>query len=117
VFAPVDCPLVPADVFEALLASWTEAGSPAMGWLAPRFAGTLPPRLLAHGRYGHPVVLGRELLERVAQMSADTPLSELRAQANPLLSLDVSALATLDDLDRPADLERIRRVAELGERA
>ena len=117
VLAPVDCPLVPAEVFTALLAAWIDAGSPANGWLGPRYSGTLPQRLLAHGRFGHPVVLGRGLLEQLAGTTPDTPLNQLRALADPLLSVDVSALATLDDLDRPADLERIRRAAETGESA
>lgn len=114
VLAPVDCPLVPAEVFTALLAAWIDAGSPADGWLGPRYSGTLPQRLLAHRRFGHPVLLGRGLLEQLAGMTPDTPLNRLRALADPLLAVDVSALATLDDLDRPADLERIRRVAETG---
>jgi len=35
VIAPVDVPLVPAGVFEALVAEWGRAGRPPRGWLAP----------------------------------------------------------------------------------
>lgn len=100
--APVDVPLVPASVFEALAARWAEAGAPPRGWLAPLHA----------GRGGHPVVLGRELAAHLETFSADRPLRDLRALATPLLSLEVSAPEVLDDLDTPADLRALRKRIE-----
>jgi CTP:molybdopterin cytidylyltransferase MocA len=96
--APVDVPLVPARVFEALLWAWASAGSPSQGWLAPRRA----------GRFGHPVLVGRSLLEELAEFEPGAPLSALRARADPLLSVDVDADEVLDDLDDPEDLARMR---------
>lgn len=104
--APVDVPLVPRAVFDALARAWREAGAPARGWLAPfrvdrTRAGT--PR-----RFGHPLILGRELAARVDELGDDRPLSELRTHARPLLALEVEDPSILDDLDTPADLERLR---------
>jgi CTP:molybdopterin cytidylyltransferase MocA len=101
--APCDVPLVPRAVFEALPAAWGEAGSPAQGWLGPavRVAGRL--------RFGHPVVIGRDLLREVLSFPPDRPLRDLRRAARPLLALEVDERAILDDLDEPGDLERLER--------
>ena len=96
--APVDVPLVEASVFEALLARWRSAGAPPRGWLAPS----------TEGRFGHPLVLGRELLEDLSGWPADRSLRLLRAEAQPLLSVEGSWPEVLDDLDSPADLARLR---------
>lgn len=96
--APVDVPLVPERVFAALLAAWMSAGAPSRGWLAPRRS----------SRFGHPVVVGRALLEELADFEPQTPLSALRARAAPLLAIDVDADEVLDDLDDPEDLARMR---------
>ena len=100
--APVDVPLVPAAVFDALARAWTAAGSPERGWLAPRQS----------ARVGHPVVVGRALLallvEELADLGAQTPLRELRSRADPLLAVDVESSAVLDDFDTPADLRTLR---------
>jgi len=101
--APVDCPLVPATVFDALADEWDRQGAPRRGWLAPRFT---PEDGLA--RYGHPVILGRDLLSEILSMETDTPLRELRSRAMPLLALDVDAIEVLDDLDTPEDLDSYR---------
>jgi molybdenum cofactor cytidylyltransferase len=100
--APVDVPLVPAEVFAALAEEWSRSGSPARGWLGPY--------VLQDGvrRFGHPVILGRELARAVKGFPASRPLSELRARAVPLLALEVASAAILDDLDSRADLERLR---------
>ncbi|MAF66808.1 MAG: hypothetical protein CMJ84_14265 [Planctomycetes bacterium] len=96
--APVDVPLVPSAVFEALAATWEAAGAPARGWLAPR-----------HGeRHGHPLVLGHLLAAELTELDPDTPLRALRDRAEPLLEVAVEAREVLDDLDRPADLARLR---------
>ncbi|MCA8981499.1 MAG: NTP transferase domain-containing protein [Planctomycetes bacterium] len=96
--APVDVPLVPREVFEALAAAWEAAGSPPRGWLAPA----------CDGRFGHPVVVGRELLRQLFGASPDRPLRELRGLADPLWSLETPCAAVLDDLDTPADLAALR---------
>lgn len=98
--APVDVPLVPRAVFAALRERWLAGESPPRGWLAPRLAGS--------ARTGHPVVVGRELLELLDPARPDRPLRELRAAAEPLFALDVSHPEILDDLDTPADLARLR---------
>jgi molybdenum cofactor cytidylyltransferase len=97
--APVDVPAVPREVFTALAAEWVRLGRPPRGWLAPRHG----------GRFGHPVLLGRDLAGALNSFPADRPLRELRTQAHPLAALAVSAPEVLDDLDTPADLARMRR--------
>jgi CTP:molybdopterin cytidylyltransferase MocA len=107
--APVDCPLVPGAVFEALLAAWRDHGAPAEGWLAP-CRGEAESR-----RDGHPIVLGRELAARLRTLSPDHSLRLVRELARPRLALPVEEEAIHDDLDAPADLERLReRLAERG---
>ena len=98
--APIDAPLVPAEVFRALGDSWRAAGSPPRGWLSPQ---------TSDGRGGHPVVLGRELLSRWNPPSLDEPLRTLRATASPSFVIVVKTESIHDNLDTPADLERLRR--------
>ncbi|MFO1010080.1 MAG: NTP transferase domain-containing protein [Planctomycetota bacterium] len=102
--APVDVPLVSAEVFRALRAVWIAEGAPARGFLAPACStGPRPGR-----RFGHPIVVGRELALELARFEPDQPLSELRALARPLLAVDVEDPSVLDDLDDASDLERLR---------
>lgn len=96
--APVDVPLVPAEVMRVLVEAWTELGNPARGWLAPEF----------EGAFGHPVLVGRELAREVTSESPDRPLKELRARAEPLSFRSVTSARILDDLDTPDDLLRLQ---------
>jgi len=102
--APVDVPLVSADVFVALAQAWRAAGEPARGWLAPSITRA------GIRRFGHPVVVGRDLAPLLAATGKDLPLSSLRASADPLLLIDVASERILDDLDTPFDLERLARL-------
>lgn len=107
--APVDVPLVGAPVFAALAASWSAAGAPPRGWLAPATRRPGSPAVRASVlRFGHPVVVGRALLESLSSEGSDRPLSELRTGAQPLFSVEVADPAILDDLDTPSDLATIR---------
>lgn len=101
--APVDVPLVPSSVFDTLAEAWTAAGAPPRGWLAPRHA--------ASGRHGHPVVIGRALLEELSGCGPDVPLAGLRAKADPLLAATTTSARVLDDLDTRSELEDLRRIA------
>jgi CTP:molybdopterin cytidylyltransferase MocA len=107
--APVDVPLVPASVFEALARKWDELGEPARGWLAPRLE--RPPDSRS-GRFGHPVVVGPDLLDGLAALGPGADLRALRSAADPLAAVAVEAAEILDDLDLPADLDRLRRRLE-----
>ena len=98
--APVDVPLVPAAVFRRLLEEWAFAGAPERGWLAP-FLG--PGR-----RFGHPVILGRGLARGLGSRPATAPLKLTRATADPVWGVEVFDPGILDDLDSPADLQRLR---------
>jgi molybdenum cofactor cytidylyltransferase len=102
--APVDVPLVPAEVFAALREAWLAAGSPPHGWLAPRARDAA-----GVWRHGHPVLLGRALARGLADLPPERPLRSLREAAAPLWSIPVAGLEILDDLDDPEDLERLRR--------
>ncbi|MFN0007679.1 MAG: NTP transferase domain-containing protein [Planctomycetota bacterium] len=101
--APVDVPLVPAEVFEALSRAWHEAGSPSQGWAAPFVSIEGRPRA-----FGHPVLIGRALALRLAELGPAAPLRELRCLADPLLAVAVASPAILDDLDEPGDLEEFQ---------
>jgi len=100
--APVDAPLVSAAVFDALYAQWTELGAPALGWLAPRTD-------VEPARFGHPVVIGRKLLQKLEALGPDGSLRTLRSLAHPLSSVACDDVAILDDLDTPEDLSLLRR--------
>jgi len=115
--APVDVPLVPAEVFEELLAEWIEHGSPARSWAGPFV--DLGAEERPEIRFGHPVVVGRDLLRELDASGKDFPgrpdrdpihtLRDLRLRAREVLSVGVASTAILDDLDTPADLESLRR--------
>lgn len=98
--SPLDCPLVPRTVFDALQSAWQGAGAPASGWLAPLHTKS--------GRHGHPVLFGGALASLVLQMDPASPLRELRALADPLLEVSVDSAEILDDLDTPEDLSLMR---------
>lgn len=100
--APVDVPLVPEAVFAALAGEWRRCGAPPRGWLGPCLeqAGVR--------RFGHPVLIGHALLRDLQDFPPAAPLAGLRARASPLLALPLASPEILDDLDTPADLERLR---------
>jgi len=98
--APVDSPLVPARVFEALREAWQAAGAPVRGWLSPRD--------LSSERHGHPILIGRELAAELLELATDAPLRSLRALADPLLEVNVDSPEILDNLDTPLDLAQMR---------
>ncbi|MCC6407568.1 MAG: NTP transferase domain-containing protein [Planctomycetes bacterium] len=119
--APVDVPLVGRAVFRALVEAWRAAGSPAAGFLAPRLAdralpsrsdGADVPPVGTKARHGHPVVLGRALALELESVSDSTPLARLRDRAAPRFDVEVRDEHVLDDLDTPADLDRLRRAAD-----
>lgn len=99
---PVDVPRITAEVCKTMAAAWIAQGSPAMGWLAPRY----------RGRFGHPILIGRALGRRLSTSGPDQPLSELRQKAEPLLSFETDCSAVLEDLDTPLDLAALRRSLE-----
>ncbi|MEZ6004442.1 MAG: NTP transferase domain-containing protein [Planctomycetota bacterium] len=102
--APADVPRVPIDVFALLLAAWHAAANPAMGWLAPFWAGPDPT-----SGYGHPVCIGRSLAAQLEDFSSDTPLRALRTAARPLWQVAVRHPEILEDLDTPADLDALSK--------
>ncbi len=106
--APADCPLIPRSVFAGLLHHWLTLGSPPLGYLSP-FVVTEPGKQ----RFGHPLVIGKDLLKQLQGWSPDRPLRDLRALARPLEALRVQDSAILDDLDSPQNLADLRlRVTE-----
>jgi molybdenum cofactor cytidylyltransferase len=104
--APVDVPLVPQSVVRSMLARWQAQGAPALGWLAPRERRS--------GRYGHPVLLGRELLAQVERAEPSRSLKDFRSLAHTLLEVSCESAAILDDLDSAEDLARLRQRRGFG---
>lgn len=102
--APADCPLIPRSIFAALLRRWRTLGCPSHGYLSP-FVATEPGKR----RFGHPLVIGKDLLKQLHNWSPDRPLRDLRALAKPLEGLRVQESSILDDLDSPQDLADLRR--------
>ncbi len=115
--APVDCPLVRPAVFRTLARTWRNAGSPPRGWLAPCTEGDtqetldkLPSASPVRGRqFGHPIILGAELLSKWDSDPSPGSLRSLREQATPLLKAPVTDIAILDNLDTPQDLEHLNQ--------
>ncbi len=101
--APLDVPAIESEVFAMLVRAWHQNAAPPMGWLAPFFRDDSNRK-----HFGHPLICGRELLERLATLPPETPLRRLRDAARPLLACPVPFVSILDDLDTPQDLERIR---------
>ncbi|MHC4378501.1 MAG: nucleotidyltransferase family protein [Planctomycetota bacterium] len=113
--APVDVPCVPPEVFRALFAAWSAGGAPPRGWLAPRVAIEGAGGATTE-RFGHPLILGRELAAELPHSDPDRPLRDWRERAEPLWSVAVASAAVLDDLDRPGDLRRLRQQRLAGAR-
>ncbi len=122
---PADVPLVGAECLASLVQEWDRMNSPGRGWLAPSVGSDFhaldgkrkvrAPNDEPPPRFGHPVVAGRELLNELHALTPGSPLRTLRDGAEPLASLSVEDVAVLDDLDTPADLERLRgRVEQRG---
>jgi CTP:molybdopterin cytidylyltransferase MocA len=103
ILTPIDCPLLPAHLFDALRQAWHAAGSPARGWLAPYDTNA--------ERHGHPILIGRALAAELLPLDPDTPLRHIRTLADPLLQLPIDAPEILDNLDTPEDLAALQRRA------
>ena len=101
----VDTPLVAASTVRSLLEAWRSAGRPARGWLAP----ATRPSPESPARPGHPILIGRDLLQEALELAPDTPLRDLRVRAEPLFLELVQDPAIHDDLDTPEDLNRLRK--------
>jgi molybdenum cofactor cytidylyltransferase len=102
---PVDHPRITCEMINQLVDSWVANGSPRCGWLAPFVIGTSGER-----RFGHPLLIGRELILELLEWPPVTPLRELRHLAAPLLALEVDCESILDNLDTPQALEEIRKM-------
>jgi CTP:molybdopterin cytidylyltransferase MocA len=70
-------------------------------------AGTDAVRALYDGAPGHPVALGRDLLERVPQLRGDIGARALLEEA-VVRTIEVGRLASAADVDTPEELEALR---------
>ncbi len=100
----VDTPLVAPRTLRILLEAWRSAGCPARGWLAPATS----PNPDHPARPGHPILIGRDLLQVALNLGPDEPLRDLRDLAKPLFLEVVQDPAIHDDLDTPLDLHRLQ---------
>jgi molybdenum cofactor cytidylyltransferase len=107
VLAPVDAPLVPAEVVDALVDEWLRSGAPPRGWLAPAVRSAASSGAPSALGFGHPVAVGRELLSRLAGFGSDEPLRRLRDLAEPCWWVEVGSTAILDNADDAAALSRL----------
>jgi len=107
--APVDHPIVPRGTFADLRRAWSVAGAPQHGWLAPRV-----DHPDGNVEYGHPIVVGRDLIAHAAGFSGRDSLRELRQRAQPLLSTP-AGIQVLVNVDSPADVERARHLEMLSD--
>lgn len=101
---PVDHPRICQDTFDRMATSWEAHSRPSRGWLAPFIRSPANER-----QFGHPVLIGRELIAELLDWSPDAPLHELRELALPLLAIEVSDPSILENLDTPKDLAAIRK--------
>jgi len=94
---PGDHPFVPPSAIRSLVERFTRL-RPLL--LAPRFA----------GRQGHPLLLGRPLFDEAMACDDAVGLRQLvRRHAADLVLLDLPHEGAEQDLDTPADLERLKR--------
>ena len=96
---PVDCPVVPAEVFEALCDTFLAHGAgraviPCHG-----------------GRGGHPVLLPGNLRRAILAAGPGSTLREILARAGAVRA-PVASPAVLTDVDTPADIARLRALLE-----
>jgi molybdenum cofactor cytidylyltransferase len=68
----------------------------------------LAARATYRGSPGHPVLIKRELFERVLELRGDTGARDLLAGAG-VLEVECGHLSRSDDVDTAADLEAVRR--------
>ena len=108
--APVDVPLVERELFRRLREAWEALDSPARGWLAPW------TDLPGGRRHGHPVVVGRDLLETLSDRPPSLPLRELRDRAERRTGIPHPGPEILDDLDTLQDLDTLRQRLARGPR-
>lgn len=115
-------PVIAADWAEGQSAS-LRAGIRALGDVAaavvvlgdqPRITGEAvaavaaaepPARAAYHGRPGHPVLLGRELLDRAAELRGDSGFRDLLRGAR---AVEIGGLADPTDVDTPEELGRLQ---------
>jgi CTP:molybdopterin cytidylyltransferase MocA len=64
-----------------------------------------PARAAYHGRPGHPVLLGRELLDRAAELRGDSGFRDLLRGAR---AVEIGGLADPTDVDTPEELGRLQ---------
>jgi CTP:molybdopterin cytidylyltransferase MocA len=99
---PVGLPHVRVDTIERLLEVYRRTGAPAV---VPRFA----------ARYGEPVIWGQALFAELAGARAtDAPgggaeAAVLERHAGEVVALNVDDPAVIDELETPADYERLVR--------
>lgn len=93
----VDLPLVSADTVERLLAVYRRTAAPIV-------------RPVNHGRHGHPVVFGRCLFPELRRAAGPRGAKDVVAR-HLAESVDVPVTDTgvFDDIDTPADYERLLR--------
>ena len=67
------------------------------------------------GKQGHPIVMSRDFEEELMAMANDTPYglkALLERHRDDILAVEVDSPAILEDIDRPADYERLSKAAE-----
>lgn len=92
---PVDQPLIQAETIARLIAAFTSTGAPIA-------------RAVHRGRHGHPVIFGRPTFAELRRADrAVGAKAVVRAHALDLLDVEVEDPGVVEDIDTPADYERI----------
>ena len=97
VFLPVDQPFVTPELIDRMIDRFLESGAPVV---APAHA----------GRRRAPVLIGRDLFERMARITGDEGGRQIFAELDEgeIEEVEVADPRVLEDVDTVADLDRLR---------
>ncbi len=100
--ALVDQPMVSSKIVDQLIEAYVKSGR---GIIVPTY----------DGKAGHPVIIGAGYIEEIMQLDDTSPeglRGLIKAHHGDLLEVPVATNAVLEDIDSPADYERLSRLVQ-----